>query len=180
MSDDQERPRPRYGEYATPQQQRDHIRQPQLSWPDPVAAPPPPDAVPADAQTPRRRTVDPVISAMLLVLGLWNVISGIPSLLNYDSLVVEMNTLFQPDIALSDPAVGEFWGLVAAITFGLGWLLTAVLTWRNIRAGRLSWWIAVVGGVVFSLVAGFMLAIPLISDPVVSEELPRLVLGSLS
>ena len=41
----------------------------------------------------------------------------------------------------------------------------------NLRAGRLSFWIPLVGGVVFTLLASVLLVVPLMSDPGLMQQL---------
>ena len=185
MTDRQQsgRPRPQYGEYATPQQQRAHIRQPELSWPEPVAAPadaePGTESKQSDA-APGRRPVDSVISLGLLAFGAWNVITGIVSLVRYDQFIGTLGQAWGVQLTLSDPGSGTAWGITAALTLGLGWLLTAVLTWRNVQARRLGWWIALLGGVVFTTAASVMSIVPLITDPTTLEALTGAFTGAVS
>src|SRR5215204_6003631 len=92
---DEVRPRPQYGEYATPEEQRARIKQPDMTRlletgqdPDALqgAAPAASPAVagrPADADARRRRFADRVATTALLVYGLVNVVTGIPSMIDY-------------------------------------------------------------------------------------------------
>ncbi|WP_286794938.1 DUF6264 family protein, partial [Microbacterium sp. UBA3394] len=63
------------------------------------------------------------------------------------------------------------WGFAAAVVVGLGWLLTAVLSWMSMRRGRISWWIPLVGALVFSFASGILLTVPLFQDPAVWDVL---------
>ena len=61
-----------------------------------------------------------------------------------------MFDLLGVDVELADPAAGRPWGIAAALVLAIGWLLTAALSWWSLRRGRLTWWIPVVGGIVFT------------------------------
>jgi hypothetical protein len=157
-----ERPRPQYGEYATPEEQRARIQQPDATWaldngrrvdggqihPAPAAAPtgaPTAPPVPARAMTPARGA-DRVVTLALLALGALNVI---------------LTAVSYFDLAgLADQAFSML---------GAGFVLTALLAWRNLRAGRISWWIPVVGAIVTYMGVYVCIAIPLFGDPAFME-----------
>lgn len=157
------RERPRFGEYATPDEQRARIREPA-----PAAVPPVPvaDTEPPQA-LPRPRTADRITTLALLVYGLVSVLTTIPSMVDYGGFATTLLAALGVDQALADPAAGRPWGIAAAVVLGGGWLLTAMLSVLALRAGRLSWWIPVVGAVVFNLVSSGLLVVPLMSDPAV-------------
>lgn len=183
-----ERPeRPAYGEYATPEEQRSRIQQPDataalssgqsLDAPAPSAPPQQPvSAEPvvsatSDAPVPvrRPRTLDRVATFALLGYGLFNVLTSIPAFTDYTTYA---NTLLQlMGVDAEFTSGGRGWGLAAALVLGLGWLLTATLTWRNLRRGRITWWIPLVGGVVFTLAASVLLMVPLFTDPAIWSAL---------
>jgi len=180
----EERARPQYGEYATPEEQRARIKQPApvspvTSAPAPVPGIPmgPPSALATPAEDPkadsarRWHPVDRVVTFALLAYGLVNVVSAIPQLVDYVAYTDTVFTLLGVEATLSDPAAGKPWGLAAAIVMALGWLATALVTWWNLRRGRVSWWIPVVGGIVFTLITGTLMLIPLMSDPAVWSAL---------
>lgn len=180
------RPRPQYGEYATPEEQRAHIRQPEvtrsLDTTVPAApAPPVPTgqqqaAAPASLgpdgrPMPRARTVDRIVTFALLAYGLINVLTTVPSFLDYSAYADTMFALLGVDAELADPAAGRPWGIVAAFVLSIGWLLTAAISWWSMRRGRLSWWIPLAGGVVFIFVTGTLMVIPLMNDPAAWDAL---------
>lgn len=182
MSDPAERPRPQYGEYATPEEQRARIKQPDLTrlletGQDPDALK---GAVPVDSPTlttkpatrtsgasamPRGRFADRVVTIALLVYGLVNVVTSIPSMIDYGSYVSTVLTLLGIDGELADPSSGRPWGIAAALILAIGWLLTAYLSWRSLARGRVTWWIPLVAGIVFTFVTGVLLMVPIVSDP---------------
>ncbi|KRB39085.1 DUF6264 family protein [Microbacterium sp. Root180] len=175
------RPRPQYGEYATPEEQRARIAQPdigQVYEPAPVldepVAPAPavqPVATPAEAGTRRSRPIDRIVTFALLAYGLVTVISSFPALIDYASYAETMFGILGVDAELSDPAAGRPWGIAAAFVLAVGWLVTAALSWMSLRRGRISWWIPLVGGVVFTFVSATLMLVPLMNDPAVWDAL---------
>ncbi|WP_137843977.1 DUF6264 family protein [Microbacterium sp. 2FI] len=182
------RPRPAYGEYATPEEQRARIKQPDvthaLETGQPVDAPagvpavaapaPAPatdSAVRADAAPPRRRAVDRIVTAALLGYGLISVISSFVAMADYPAYAETLFDIMGVDTQLTDPDAGQVWGTAAGIVLVIGWMLTAALSWLSIRRGRLSWWIPIVGGIVFTLIAGVLMVVPIMTDPAVWDAL---------
>jgi hypothetical protein len=185
------RPRPRYGEYATPEEQRARIAQPQVtealsSGAAPAAdasAPPfsPPAAATSSAAAAPRALggsmVDRILTMGMLGYGLFIVITSIPTVTDYTSFASSFFETIGADATLSDPAAGRGWGLAAALVLGIGWLAAAVLSWLNLRARRISFWIPLVAGIVFTMIASTLLVVPLMTDPAVLAALQD-VLGS--
>lgn len=181
------RPRPQYGEYATPEEQRARIAQPDVGLvyePAPVidaapasapAAPHPAPAQqqggPAGIETRRSRPVDRIVTFALLAYGLVNVISAFPALIDYTPYVDTMFRVLGVEAELADPAAGRPWGLAAAIVLAVGWLITAAVSWVSLRRGRLSWWIPLVGGVVFTFASSMLVLVPIMNDPAVWDAL---------
>ncbi|WES64973.1 DUF6264 family protein [Microbacter sp. GSS18] len=172
------RPRPRYGEYATPEEQRARIQvpDPALMEPVPVASPEP--AAPAEptpaSPAPRRgagRTADRIATWALLGYGFFTVLSSVSALADYGSFAATFLDLLGVDAQLADPAAGRGWGIAAAIVLAVGWVLTAVLSWAGLRAGRVSFWIPIVGGIVSNIASGTLMLVPIMSDPAVWDAL---------
>lgn len=170
-----ERPRPQYGEYATPEEQRARIRQPDMTRlletgqdPDALggAAPADPSARPTAGPGLRRgRFADRVATIALLIYGLVNVVTGIPAMLDYDSYVAAVLQVLGIDGEIADPSAGRPWAIAAALVLAIGWMLTAWLSWRSLARERLTWWIPLVAGIVFTFVSGVLLMVPIVSDP---------------
>jgi hypothetical protein len=160
-----DRPRPEYGEYATPEEQRARIQQP--IFPDPVPVEPVPEPVEAApaARAVRPRLFDRVATLVLLAYGLVTVVTSIPSLVDYGTYAGDLLAAMGVEAQLSDPAAGRGYGVAAVIVMAVLWLVAALLSWISIRSGRLSFWIPLVAGAVANLVAGALMVIPLVSDP---------------
>lgn len=169
------RPRPQYGEYATPEEQRARIQQPDTTWmletgQDPEAAPAarvvtaPATAGPG-APVRRGRLVDRVVTIALLLYGLVNVVTSIPAMIDYESYVQTLFSILGADAQLADPGAGRAWGVAAALVLAVGWLVTAYVSWRSLKRGRVTWWIPLVAGILFTFVSGILLMVPIVSDP---------------
>ncbi|WP_314507214.1 DUF6264 family protein [uncultured Microbacterium sp.] len=181
MSEPGERPRPQYGEYATPEEQRARIKQPDLTRlletgqdPDALHGAVPADSpslatkpatAPAAGAMTRGRFTDRVVTIALLVYALVNVVTSIPSMIDYGGYVSTVLNLLGVDGELADPAAGRPWGVTAALVLAIGWLLTAYVSWRSLARGRITWWIPLVAGAVFTVITGVLLMVPIVSDP---------------
>lgn len=173
------RPRPQYGEYATPEEQRARIAQPDVGLvyePAPVVTSDRP-AAPAEsaphrgAASARTRPVDRIVTFALLAYGLVNVIATFPALVDFVAYTDAMLAYVGTDAALTDPAAGRPWGIAAALVLAFGWVITAAVSWASLRRGRLTWWIPLVGGAVFTLLSASLVLVPIMSDPAVWEAL---------
>lgn len=175
MSD--ERPRPQYGEYATPEEQRARIRQPDATFDldagkTPDAAPPAPAPAPAAGPVARNpRAMDRVATIALLALGLFEVLRSIPGFVDPAAMFALAFSQLGVDASLADPASARGWGIAAAIVMAVGWFATAGVSVWNLRAGRLSFWIPLVGAVVVMLIATVLLFVPLMTDPALVQQL---------
>jgi energy-converting hydrogenase Eha subunit C len=170
------RPRPQYGEYATPEEQRARISQPDTTWaietgqaPAAVSAAAPaaePQSWPIDdSPPPRSRNGDRIVTLALLVIGALNVAVTAISYFNLAELADQAMKLLGIDGEFTNFAAAQLWGPIAAGVLLLGYLLTVFLAWRNVWAGRLSWWIPVVGAIVTYIGVYVCLAVPLLGDP---------------
>ena len=188
MSEPSERPRPQYGEYATPEEQRARIRQPDASWvlesgqsvdgaqavasdpaapggylPHPVAPGYP--VVATEQAVARKRTADRILTFALLAYGLFNVVTTVSALLDFPRLASTYYDLMGISGTFTNIEAGQLWGRVGLIILVGGYVLTLMISLRRLRAGKLTWWIPLVAGVVVQLVVGICLAIPLVNDP---------------
>lgn len=165
MTED-ERPRPKYGEYATPQNQAEAIAgsMPPVSplltpGSSPVA---PPDPARQDVR-PRRRW-DLILSIGLLAYGFFNVVAGF---FQYSNIAEVVNQAY----ALQ--GVGEFTSTEFAETVGLAinvvnvviYAVTALVTIRLLRARRLAFYVPLIGGALAAIVVAVLLLVLMFSDP---------------
>lgn len=178
MSDASERPR--YGEYATPEQQRARIEQsggevPPVApavppMPLPTASGPVPTERPTTTTARRSRTADRVITIALLVYGLFTVLTTVPQLLDFSGFIDTWTEMAGIDEEFTNYEQGMFWARTSAFVFAGGWILTAVLSWLSLSRGRVSWWIPLVGAIVTFIIVSIMMAVPLASDPAIIQH----------
>jgi hypothetical protein len=184
---DNERPRPQFGEYATPDQQRDAIKVPLSDHEDiPVESHvsptshisvqgAQPSAVPATGKRPS--TGDRFATTVLLGIGLITVLMTIPALTNLPAAIapafiqLDVGTFTADELARS---LG--WGaLVAEVAL---WIIAFWLSTRALRRGKLAWWIPLVFGVIANIVVFACIAIAMSSDPAFTEYLNRMSSGA--
>lgn len=177
----EERPRPAYGEYATPEEQRAAIRLPLPEAPAPPAAslssvphhaPLPVPRPTTTAARPTRRA-DRIITLALVVYGFITVLSAVPQLWHFNEFAQTWMTLAGIDATFTNTAAGDLWGRIGAAVFAIGWLITALLSWRSVIRGRLSWWIPLVGAIATFVLVSVCLTVPLLGDPAVVAHFGR-------
>lgn len=194
------RPRPAYGEYATPEEQRARIRQPDatealssgqalVTDPAKIGAPPAsPSGVPvpgassagkdtdtgAKVLAMKQRPVDRTITVALLVFGLFTVVTSIAGLIDFSGFADTWMQTAGIDAEFTNYEQGRLWGTIGAIVFSLGWLLTAYLSWRLLRRGRIAFWVPIVGAVVSYIALTACLMVPLLGDPAIADYVTRM------
>jgi hypothetical protein len=187
-----ERPaRPQYGEYATPEEQRARIQQPDASSalsaghaPEPIAAPSPglqpqpptlwgaaPPAAPSAPVT--ANPVDRIVTIALLAFGAFNVVSSVFSFFNLPDVAQQAMRIIGIEGEFTNVAAARVWGPIAAGVLVIGYLVTVLLSLRRIRAGRVTWWVPLVGAVITYVVVYVCLAVPLLGDPAFTEYVSR-------
>lgn len=157
------RPRPQFGEYATPEQQRAARGLPE----EPVAPPAPvvPEVSDAASAPVKANRFDRFVTFALLVYGLITVFTSGSSYLDVAPLMNQAMGMVGIDGEFTNFAAGRTWGLIAALVLATGWTLTAVLSVRRLRTGKLTWWVPVVGGVATTFLASICLVVPMMGDP---------------
>ncbi|MGX5696313.1 DUF6264 family protein [Agromyces soli] len=161
-----ERPRPRYGEYAPPgwSWQPSQPEQPAAAA-EPAPAPPP--APVADTSAARSRTAprwDRILTIGLLAFGAfgaWNSAASLQEIPRQMQLSYEMmgvGTFTPPEWLPTLALVGAIIQLALyAVVLGLSIL--------RLRSGRIAFWIPLVGGVASFAVTLVLLAIVMLNDP---------------
>ena len=172
-----ERPRPQYGEYASPQEQAKAIAQsqplqstvpstPPASLASPVApASVTPPATPAIDNVPGQRgSFNRLATIVLLALGLVYLIGGASSFL---ALPQTLGLVYQ-QWGIGDYLATSFastLGIVVVVAQAVIWLVVAVMSLRRLRMHRTSWWVPIVGAVATFIVTVILMAVVIMSDP---------------
>ena len=176
MSDAADRPRPAYGEYATPEEQRAR-----MGLPDPVALPEAAPVVPVVVEPvplaaqptlparPARPPADRVITLILLAVGAVNVLFSAPGLFSAGSAFARTYETAGIPGEFTNTQSADTWGAIAGVVLIASYLITALAAWRRLRAGRISWWIPVVGAVVCYAIVLVCLMVPVAGDPAFQE-----------
>ncbi len=171
MSEPDSRPRPQYGEYASPEEQRAHIRQPlpQTAHPDPAEfswpQERPGDAPAATVPGPNVAPTDRLVTIVMLALGAMHVLMSSVALMSYSATMTEALMMLgltreQADVARSDAP-----GYIMAAVLIVGYIATVWLSLRRLRAQKRSWWIPLVGWAAAWLVVVIVQTTTLMGDP---------------
>ena len=176
------RPRPEYGEYASPQDQASAIAgsQPPVSpflVPGNEAKPGPtpaasgwPAVTPPKASTgerPRRRW-DLILSVGLLSYGLITVMTGF---VQYSDVASIINQAYEIQ------GVGAFTSTDSADTVGTAaifvnvvlYAITAAITIQLLRRRRLAFYVPIIGGALSAIIIGIMIVSLMLGDPAFTE-----------
>ena len=121
--------------------------------------------VPAAATSARKRPVDRIITIALLAYGLVNVIVTAISYLDLPTAMNETMKILGIEGEFTNIAQGRLWGTFAAVVLVAGWALTAFLSVRRLRLGRLTWWVPVVGAVATTIVVSICIMVPMLGYP---------------
>src|SRR5690606_9961062 len=98
------------------------------------------------------RRVGRMVTAMLLGIGLVNVLYSIPGFLDLSTTLDQSLKMLGMEGSFSNFAAAKTWGAVGLVVMLAGYALTAWLSVRRIRQGRSSWWLPLVGFVVTMLI----------------------------
>lgn len=159
--------RPQYGEYATPEEQRRLAGLPPLdavveATEAPAAPQPTPEAVPSVAK-PRRW--DRIITIALLAYGMVSVFTTGMSYLDLPTVLNESMRVLGIEGEFTNFAQGRFWGTIAAVLLVVGWVITAWISLKRLRSGKLTWWVPLVGAAVTMIIVSICIAVPMMGDP---------------
>src|SRR5690606_23002350 len=166
--------RPKYGEYATAEEQRRLAGLPPVERVPDAAAPavpvvqaPPAASVQAadPAATARRSQIDRIATIALLAYGLINVIASAASYLDLPRVMNETMRILGVEGEFTNFAQGRLWGTIAAVVLIAGWAITAALSSSRLRRGMLTWWVPRVGAVATMLVVMICITVPMLGDP---------------
>ena len=167
MSAPEDRPRPAYGEYATPEEQRARMQHAPAAYQPAPAPPVGPVAPPPVAAAWRGHLIDRIITVALLAYGAFVVVSTVFELSDFTVFAdAWMKTMGIAGSFTTTPE-SQAWATAGVIAFAIGWVVTALLSWRTMARGKRAWWIPLVGAVISWIVLTVCLTIPLVADPAV-------------
>lgn len=162
--------RPQYGEYATPDEQRRLAGLPPLDTV--IEAPQSASAVVAEPATPeparsitKARPWDRIITIALLAYGVVNVFMTGMSYLDLPTVMNQSMDILGIDGEFTNFAQGKAWGTAAAVLLVAGWAVTAWLSLRRLRTGKITWWVPLVGAAATMLIASICIMVPMMGDP---------------
>lgn len=156
--------RPQYGEIATPEEQRRAAGLPpvvDLPSADDTTMPP----VTREPAAKRPHPVDRIVTVALLAYGLINVAMSAVSYLDPSRVMNEAMTILGVSGEFTNFAEGKLWGTIAAVVLIVGYAITAILSVRRLRRGRITWWLPLVGAIVTVGIASMCIAVPMFGDP---------------
>ena len=174
---DNHRPRPEYGEYATPQEQAKAIAKSQplpssseQSAPGSAVTAPPPTVGSPGTPAARGGSANRLATIFLLALGIVYVVSGVPS---YLALPVTLDSVYEQWGIGSYAATGfaSTIGIVVVVSQAAIWIASAALAIRRLRRGRSSWGVPLAGAAVTFAVTVILMAVVIMSDPAFTEYL---------
>lgn len=160
-----ERPRPQYGEYAPEGWSWQPQAEPRADAAASAPPPPPPPAPPAPAvAAARTNTVDRMVTVALLVLGAFGAWNSATSLQQLPRAIQTVYT--QQGVGTYSPQ--EWLPTLALIgTVSMLALYAGVLGWSiaRLRAGKLAFWVPIVGGVIALVAMIVLTGIVFFTDP---------------
>lgn len=171
------RPRPQYGELATPEEQRAAIAVPvEQSANESVPVPAEPNRPAAAGPAPATATAPPgdrFASWALLGVGLFNILTSAATLIDLPGSI---------DRFFASDDLDPYGPIAAARALGIGalvlniglWLLTLLIVQRRVAAGRSSWWIPLVAGVLGNIVVLVAVGSAMTIDPAIFEHIQRM------
>ena len=160
--------RPEYGEYATPEEQAAAAGTP---WQPPhpstrVSA----DGVPPQQQDrPAPRSSDSIVTLALLALGAYNAFSYVQTGLDLPRSLDAGFAMFGIADRFNGSDAARAVGYAVVAVALIGYVITAVLSVRRMRSGRLSFWVPIVGGLIVTTVLTAMIGIVASSDPALAQ-----------
>ncbi|MFJ6651974.1 DUF6264 family protein [Microbacterium sp. NPDC091313] len=180
MSEPDARPRPQYGEYASAEEQRARIAQPEVT--DALETGQAPEAAApgrrAGSPVAGWRLADRIVAIALLAYGVVNVAVTAPRLFYFAGFANDYFSMMGVDATFTNDGAAAVWGPVAAISYVAGFVATAVVTWRRLRSGRIAFWVPIVGAVLTTIVVAVCITVPLSGDPAFLDAVRKISGGS--
>ena len=194
MTGDDERPRPQYGEYATPEEVAEARGPLPVEPADPVSrlatpipgrvsargakgsarttpglsSAPPPRGQPVAARHPRQ--ANNLITVILLIAGIWNTVTSIPSYLDFGP-VLSQGVELAGYGTVTFGAIAHTGGIVLLVISFLLLIAAVGVSFRLMRAGRRSIWVPVVAAAVFVVTSIVVMTVIVANTPALAHVL---------
>ncbi|KJL24981.1 hypothetical protein RN51_00801 [Microbacterium oxydans] len=127
-----------------------------------------------DSPVKRAHPLDRFATIAMLAYGLINVVVTGLSYLDLASVLNQTMKIVGIEGEFTNFAAGRTWGVIAAIVLVVGWSVTAALSIRRLRRGRLTWWVPIVGAIVTMGVVTVCIAVPMMGDPAFVAHLEQM------
>lgn len=157
--------RPQYGEYATTEEQRRLAGLPPVDAAVDDAAVVPEPAVQVEPRAAKSRPWNRIVTIGLLAYGLVNVFMTGIAYLDLPTVMNESMKIIGIAGEFTNFAQGKLWGTIAAVVLVIGWVITALISIRRLRTGKLTWWIPLVGAAATMIIVGICITVPMMGDP---------------
>lgn len=155
-----ERSRPEYGEYASPEEQAAAIGTVPEAMQDIT-----PQAVVPEADIAPIRRWDIIASVALIVIGAYATFSSIPQFANLQGTIEGIYAVYGYTGTYPNPALASAIGIAINIVQPVALVLAMIISARRLRGGHIAFWIPLVAGVIVTIVAGALLVTAFYSDP---------------
>lgn len=176
-SGDRERPRPRYGEYATPEEVAEARGPLPMEPTDPVsrlAAPiatsPSPALRPPTVVARPPRPANNLITVLLILVGIWNTANSVPSYLDFGPALTQGLELAGYG-TVPFGAAAHTAGIVLLVISCVLLLAAAAGSLQLMRMGRRSIWVPVVAAGLYLLASLVVMGVVVANTPAVADLL---------
>ncbi len=110
----------------------------------------------------------------MLAYGLINIVVTGLSYLDLPTVMNQTMKVLGIEGEFTNFAQGKTWGTIAAIVLAVGWSVTAALSIRRLRRGRITWWLPIIGAIITTGVVSICIAVPMMSDPAFVAHLEQM------
>jgi len=160
-----ERPRPQYGEYASPDEQAQAMGVPlEPVLPPPVASERIESAAPPADVIPKPRPWDRIVTTALIAIGTFAVLTFFPAFATLSSTFSQAFTIAGYGDFQSTSLANSV-GVVLNVVMVAFFLVSMFLALRALRSGRRAFWIPLTAGVTFFIIVIVAMGAVLLGDP---------------
>ena len=168
----EQRERPQYGEYASPDEQV--AAGGYAVEPEPLVAPeqlaPPVASTRVAGVPPATRPWDLALTVAFLAFGAYSVVSSIPGLLDFGATINQIYSLsgYGDYTAL---ALADGIGIAVLVSQSVLFVATVLVTSLRLRARKIAFFVPLVGGAVAGIVIFVLMLVAIVSDPAFAATL---------